>query len=240
MLSFQQQIRTLAVWSPMSRKHHDTRKMPPKPDPAPTPAEAAETQEELANAESEGMAQPEAAAGPAEESTQGAAGLAEPAPSSTEQLERELAEWKERAMRAAADFDNYRKRAVKERDEAAGRGQAQAFERIIDVIEDVARVAHLDPAKTSAEALHEGMLNIERKFLRTLEAAGLEQLDPTGQPFDPKTQEAVTTMPAPNEESDQTVGSTFQKGYRYKGVLLRPARVVVYQWTGQAPGGAAH
>jgi molecular chaperone GrpE len=215
----------------MSRKHHDHHQNPkPKADPETGGAEdslEADLAAVEAELESEGAV------------SQGAPGLVEEAPAAPgalEKLERELNEWKDRALRASADFDNYRKRAVKERDEAAGRGQAQAFERIIDVIDDLARVAHLDPAKTSAEALHEGMLNIERKFLRTLDQAGLEQIDPTGQPFDPKTQEAVATMPAPSADADQTVGSTYQKGYRYKGVLLRPARVVVLQWSGQAPG----
>jgi molecular chaperone GrpE len=215
----------------MSRKHHDPqRHQQPKADPE-TSAPERSLEEQLVDAEIDAEA--------AGEVTQAAPGLAEEpvvAPGALEKLEREIQEWKDRALRASADFDNYRKRAVKERDEAAGRGQAQAFERIIDVIDDLARVAHLDPAKTSAEALHEGMLNIERKFLRTLEQAGLEQIDPTGQPFDPKSQEAVATMPAPDAAADQTVGSTYQKGYRYKGVLLRPARVVVLQWSGETPG----
>ena len=211
----------------MSRKHHEQHAKPaPKAGAAEPGDEAALVQEELDKAESEGMPQTPASA----DATVGTAGLAAPA-TVVERLEREISEWKDRALRASADFDNYRKRAVKERDEAAGRGQAQAFERIIDVIDDLARVAHLDPAKTTVEALHEGMLNIERKFMRTLETAGLEQFDPTGQPFDPNTQEAVATLPAPNAEADQTVGSTYQKGYRYKGVLLRPARVVVLQWS---------
>ena len=219
----------------MSRKSHDHgRNDPPKAPPAAAAEEAEPAVPEMTEAE---LLDDVAA-----EATEAAPGLAQAAPDEQlQKLERELSEWKDRAMRASADFDNYRKRAVKERDEAAGRGQAQAFERIIDVIDDLARVAHLDPAKTSAEALHEGMLNIERKFMRTLETAGLEQIDPTGQPFDPKTQEAVSTMPAPDAESDQTVGATYQKGYRYKGVLLRPARVVVRQWTGEAPAdGAVH
>lgn len=202
----------------MSRKHHD---QAPKTPPEAMPAE-------------EGAPVTEAPLDPPPPDAPGVAGaVVEPGDQMVERLQREAQEWKERALRASADFDNYRKRAVKENSEAAGRGQAQAFERIIDVIDDLARVAHLDPVKTSAEALHEGMLNIERKFMRTLEAAGLERIDPTGEPFDPKTQEAVATMPAPSPEADQTVGTVYQAGYRYRGTLLRPARVVVLQWTGE-------
>ena len=149
----------------------------------------------------------------------------------TVRLERELAEWKDRALRAAADFENYRKRAVKERDEAAGRGQAEALQRMVDVVDDLARVAHLDPAQTSSDALHEGMLAIERKFLKTLEAAGVERLDPAGQPFDPHMHEAVAALPAPSPDKDQVVGAVYQHGYTFKGALLRPARVAVLTWT---------
>jgi molecular chaperone GrpE len=150
-------------------------------------------------------------------------------------LERELAEWKDRALRAAADFENYRKRAVRERDEASGRGQAEALQRMVDVVDDLARVAHLDPAQTSSDALHEGMLAIERKFLKTLEAAGVERLDPAGQPFDPRMHEAVAALPAPSADKDQVVGAVYQHGYTFKGALLRPARVAVLTWT--APAG---
>src|SRR4051812_47916177 len=111
----------------MSRKHHDHQPNPqPKAAPV-TEAEVTSADEAVIAAESEGMT-PQA--DPSAEATQGAAGLAAPA-SVVEKLEREIGEWKDRALRASADFDNYRKRAVKERDEAAGRGQAQAFERII-------------------------------------------------------------------------------------------------------------
>lgn len=191
------------------------------------------TDEELLAQE---LARLEAAAPAPANRTSGAA-LAEPADSMIQRLEREVSEWKDRALRASADFDNYRKRAIRERDEAHGRGQAEAFARITEVIDDLARVAHLDPAQTSAESLHEGMLAIERKAMRVLENAGLERIDPLGQPFDPNTQEAVSTMPAPSPDADQTVGAVYQTGYAYKGQLLRPARVVVQQWSGQPPAG---
>ena len=181
---------------------------------------------------------PQAEAAPAEGAPSGTA-LAEPVDQALQRLERELAEWKDRALRVAADLDNFRKRTVKERDEQYNRGQSEAFARIVDVVDDLARVAHLDPAATSAPALHEGMLQIERKFLKILEVAGLERVDPAGQPFDPNLAEAVMTLPAPGAEQDHTVAAVYQHGYRFRGTLLRPARVAVYTWQGpgaQAPG----
>jgi len=68
---------------------------------------------------------------------------------------------------------------------------------------------------------------VEKKFLRALEAAGLEEIDAAGKPFDPTQHEALTMMPAGSEAEDDTVGQVYRKGYRFKGVLIRPAQVVV-------------
>ena len=205
---------------------------PLAPEDAAPPADDALISDELARLEAEDAvhAQAEQASGMA---------VSEPADQEIQRLEREVSEWKERAQRASADFDNYRKRAMRERDEAHGKGQGDVLGRIVEVIDDLARVAHLDPTQTSTEALHEGMLAIERKFLRTLEGAGVERIDPAGQPFDPKVHEAVAALPASSEEQDQTVGAVYQHGYLFKGVLLRPARVAVLTWAGEAGGGDA-
>jgi molecular chaperone GrpE len=74
-----------------------------------------------------------------------------------------------------------------------------------------------------------------------MELSGLERVDPAGQPYDPNVAEAVTMMPAASAEQDHTVGIVFQAGYRLKGTLLRPARVAVLAWQGEAPaeGGSA-
>ena len=162
------------------------------------------------------------------------AALVEPLEQEVARLEQQVAEWKDRALRQAADLDNYRRRAIRERDEWAARASGDVLTRVLEVVDDLARVAHLDPATTPATALHEGMLAIERKFQRVLEASGVERIDPLGQPFDPTAQEAVSTMPAPGPDADDTVGAVFQAGYRLKGVLLRPARVAVLKWTAPA------
>jgi molecular chaperone GrpE len=154
-------------------------------------------------------------------------------------LEQETAEWKDRCLRAAAEFENYKKRAIRERTEAASRIQADLIARVLDVVDDLGRVAALDPGQTSSQALHEGVGLVERKLLKALEVVGLERLDPTGQPFDPHLHEAVMTVPAPTSEADQTVGSVFQLGYRLNGQLLRPARVAVSMWTPPAAEEAA-
>jgi molecular chaperone GrpE len=163
--------------------------------------------------------------------------VVEPLEQALARLERELTDWKDRALRSAADLENFRKRSLREREESWNRGQVEVLAKVLEVVDDLARVAHLDPAQTSAEALHEGMGLVERKFLKVLETAGLERVDPAGQPFDPHSHEAVMTLPAPSAEADHTVAAVYAHGYRLRGALLRPARVAVFTWTVPAPGG---
>jgi molecular chaperone GrpE len=165
---------------------------------------------------------------------------AEPVVEDIARLEREAAEMKERLLRTAADFDNFRKRAAREKAETWGRAQGDVIQRILEAIDDLGRVAHLDPAQTSAESLHEGVGLVERKLLKLLEGVGLERMDPSGQPFDPNAHEAVMTTPAPTAEQDGSVATVFQAGYRLGDVLLRPARVAVFAYVEPAPGEMVH
>lgn len=215
------------------KKRHDQSHKPKAPEPAP-PVDPAVSAEPVEQAPADGSTTAVESAPAASPGT----AVAEPAAEAVQRLEARLAdvetqvaEWKDRALRAAADLDNYRRRAIRERDEALGRGQSEVLNRIIEVVDDLARVAHLDPAGTTSQALHDGMLAIERKFQRLLESSGVERIDPQGLAFDPTAHEAVTTMPAPDPESDGSVGVVFSPGYRLHGTLLRPARVAVLKWT---------
>ncbi|HEX6750063.1 MAG TPA: nucleotide exchange factor GrpE [Longimicrobium sp.] len=139
----------------------------------------------------------------------------------------ELQAVKDRHLRLAAEFENYRKRVERERAESWVRAQAQLAERLLEPLDDLQRIADFDPATTPAQSLHEGAEMVEKKFLRALEAAGLEEIEAAGKPFDPTQHEALTTMPAGSADEDDTVGQVYRKGYRFKGVLVRPAQVVV-------------
>jgi molecular chaperone GrpE len=139
----------------------------------------------------------------------------------------ELDAARDRHLRLAAEFDNYRKRMQRELEEARARAQAQLAEKLLDAVDDLQRIAHFDPETTSARALHEGAEMVERKLSRVLETAGLELIEAEGKPFDPTVHEAITTVATDAHEEDDTVADVFQKGYRFKGILLRPARVRV-------------
>ncbi|MEX2280942.1 MAG: nucleotide exchange factor GrpE [Gemmatimonadota bacterium] len=133
-------------------------------------------------------------------------------------------------MRLAADFDNYRKRVERDRSEQVARGQSGLIQRLLDVLDDLERVAHHADPNLSAQVLAQGVELVERKFKQVLESAGLEAVPADGARFDPQTMEAVASVPAETPEEDDTVNDVFQKGYRFSGVLVRPARVRVRKY----------
>lgn len=144
----------------------------------------------------------------------------------------ELEEQREKYLRLAAEFDNYRKRTMRERQESAARGQAEMVKQLIDPLDDLSRFAHLDAATVDAATVVHGAELVERKLRKVLDAAGLEVIDPVDQAFDPALHEAIATEPALSPEDDHVVARVYQPGYVFAGQLLRPARVVVKQWNG--------
>jgi molecular chaperone GrpE len=149
-------------------------------------------------------------------------------------LEGELADVKDKHLRLAAEYDNFRKRATKERTEVWARAQADLLGRLVDALDDLARFAHVDPAQTDAKTIHDGVDMVERKLWKALDASGVTRIDQVGVPFDPNLHEAVTTRPADHQAKDHTVGAVLQPGYQMGGALIRPARVVVLTWSGEA------
>lgn len=144
----------------------------------------------------------------------------------------DAAEVQERYLRLAAEYDNYRKRTERERSESWVRAQAELVKKILDPLDDLQRVADFTVENTGVEALLEGVQMVERKLMRALESAGMEVHDATGQPFDPSLHEALMTAPTEDPEEDDSVGEVLQKGYGFKGILLRPARVQVRKHEG--------
>jgi molecular chaperone GrpE len=139
---------------------------------------------------------------------------------------------RDKYLRLAAEYDNYRKRSAKERQDAGTRAQADLVRQLIEALDDVARFAHIDPATTDAGTVVQGVDMVEKKLLKALGGAGLEIINPVGETFDPALHEAVATEPTSAREDDHVVSRVYQPGYLFKSQLLRPARVVVKQWNG--------
>lgn len=147
-------------------------------------------------------------------------------------LTEELEVQKERYLRLAAEFDNYRKRMLREREETRSVAQGDVVSAIIESLDDLARVAHLDPAQTSAQDVIAGVELVERKLLRELQNAGLVPIGTAGDRFNPHDHEAVATAPAPKANQEDQIAAVLQVGYRFGKMLLRPARVQVFVATG--------
>lgn len=148
-----------------------------------------------------------------------------------QELEGEVSASRDRHLRLAAEFDNYRKRTIREQADAAARAQSALVAKLADVLDDLDRATQHSETSTK-EALVEGVELVERKFRQVLEAAGLERVDPRGELFDPESMEALMSVPTDNPDEDGHVADVFQPGYRLQGTLLRPARVTVKKHEG--------
>ena len=134
----------------------------------------------------------------------------------------------ERLLRITADFENFKKRAAREKQEAIKFANESLLQKLIPVIDnfDMALAASGNATEASAQSLRTGITMIHGLLKSSLAEAGLEEIDATGQPFDPNLHEAVSEQ----ESADTPEGHVMQqlrKGYRLKERLIRPATVVV-------------
>lgn len=142
----------------------------------------------------------------------------------------EIEAHRDRYLRLAADYDNYRKRTAREAQQARLRGQGDLIKGMLDSLDDLDRFAHLDPATTDAKTVIDGVAMVEKNLFKALANVGIETIDPVEMPFDPNLHEAVSTIGANSPDEDHIVAQVYQKGYMLNGQLLRPARVVVKQY----------
>jgi len=143
-------------------------------------------------------------------------------------LREEFESLNDRHLRLVAEFNNFKRRSEQERQAVWGRAQADMVGKLVDVLDDLQRVAELDLSNATVEAIMEGIDLVERKFVRSLSDVGVETILPDGVPFDPEVMEAMMRVPAESDAQMDQVAQVFQKGYALKGQLIRPARVSVF------------
>jgi molecular chaperone GrpE len=146
--------------------------------------------------------------------------------------QRMLDEQRDRYLRLAAEFDNYRKRVAREREEVSARAQGELVKRLLESLDDLGRATSVNTEGVDARAIVVGVEAVAQKLGRALADAGLEVINPVDQPFNPELHEALATEPALSREDDHLISQVYQPGYVFRGQLLRPARVVVRQWQG--------
>lgn len=140
-------------------------------------------------------------------------------------IQAELEESKDKYLRLFAEFDNFKKRSVKERFELMKTAAQETLTALLPVLDD------FDRAKKSAdngnETFSEGVQLVYQKLYSILEHKGLKSMDSTGTDFDPEWHEAITDIPAPSEEMKGKVIDTVEKGYVLNDKIIRYAKVVV-------------
>jgi molecular chaperone GrpE len=140
-----------------------------------------------------------------------------------DQLATEKAELNDRYLRSQAEFQNFRKRAERERMELFEYASTEAVRVLVPILDDFERALKI---KSADKEYANGMELIYQRLYETLKKLGLEPIVSQGQPFDPHVHHAID-MVETNEAPDHTVLDEFQRGYNFKGRLLRPAMVKV-------------
>lgn len=140
---------------------------------------------------------------------------------------KELDELRNRHLRLAAEFENYRKRTRRELGEARERGQAQLAGRLLDALDDLDRLVETLEEGASEGTLEEGVEMVRRKLWKELSEAGLERIEAEGEAFDPEVHDGLLTVPTEDRDEDGRVSRVLIQGYRLGDRVLRPARVEV-------------
>jgi molecular chaperone GrpE len=140
-----------------------------------------------------------------------------------DQLAAEKADLKDRLLRALADFDNFRRRAERDRSEYVQFAAMEIVRDLIPILDDFRRAVKVE---TADKEYAKGIELIDQRLFETLKKAGLEPIEAAGKAFDPNLHQAVDRAQS-EELPDQTVLEEYQSGYNFKGKLLRPAMVKV-------------
>ena len=138
-----------------------------------------------------------------------------------------LAEMQDKHLRLQAEFDNYRKRTLKEKADLIKTGGESVLINVLNVIDDVERALVAIETTKNIEATHEGIKIIFGKFSQFLSQNGVQEIEAVGQAFDTDKHEAITNIPAPTEDLKGKVVDVIQKGYVLQDKVIRFAKVVV-------------
>lgn len=140
---------------------------------------------------------------------------------------KELEEAKDKYLRLAAEFDNYKRRNAKERIDLIATAGRDIVQSLLEVVDDSERAAKQLETATDVNAIREGIMLVFNKLRTTLQHKGLKKMESTGAEFDADLHEAITEIPAPTEDMQGKVIDVVQPGYYLNDKLIRHAKVVV-------------
>ena len=136
-------------------------------------------------------------------------------------------EFKEALQRERADFQNFRRRTEKERETLRPQVTIEVMKRFLPVIDDMERGIDVIPEEEKSKDWVVGIIQIQRKFRSLLDAEGIQEINPLGEPFDPNFHEAIGADEPTDDYESGTVTAVLQKGYQKDAQVLRPAMVRV-------------
>ena len=149
-------------------------------------------------------------------------------PSPDPGTDNQYAELNDKYLRLYSDFDNFRKRTLKEKIEQSKYASADILIKLLPVLDDFERaIKAFDATSDAGQALKDGMVLIYNKFRTILNQQGLEQMRTEGESFDTDFHEAITNLPAPTPEQKGKIVDEVEKGYLLNGKVIRYAKVVV-------------
>ena len=140
----------------------------------------------------------------------------------------ELVDLKDRYLRARADLENYRRRALQDVERAREAGLDSAILPVLTVFDDLSRALAVADEEDPGKILP-GVQSVLTALERNLDTLGIQRLGEVGDPFDPDLHEALTAVPTDDEERKGTIAEVFQAGFKRGDRLVRPARVLVFQ-----------
>ena len=149
--------------------------------------------------------------------------------SETEQLQQQLEESKKEYMFLMAEFDNFRKRTIREKADIIRNATERAMKDLLPVVDDFERGLAAMAETTDANAVKEGMELIYNKFIKYLEQYGVKAIESTGADFDTELHEAIAMVPSPDESQKGKVIDTIMKGYTINDKVIRHSKVAVAQ-----------
>jgi len=149
--------------------------------------------------------------------------------SNEEKLQQEVERLNDQVYRLSAEISNIQKRNAKERQDAAKYRSQSLAQNLLNVIDNLERAIASPSESEDAQNLKKGVEMVYESFLYSLKEEGIEEIDALDQPFDPTLHHAVQTVPVEEGQEADKVVQVFQKGYKLKDRVLRPAMVIVSQ-----------
>ena len=141
----------------------------------------------------------------------------------------QLKDINDKYLRLYSEFDNYRKRTIKERSELIKTAAEEVFKAILPVMDDLERAIKANEGVKDPQVIKEGLLLISNKLKNAVQQKGLTAFETQGESFNPDTMEAITHMPAARDEEKGKVLDEVEKGYKLGDKVIRFAKVVVGQ-----------